>query len=69
MFRTVLFKIVLALHFILWAPVLLIGLVSNWLNRFFVLSCARGVLFWARVVAGIKYEIHYPPMEENRSER
>ena len=37
MFRTIIFKLVLALHFILWA----------------------------RVVAGIKYEIHYPPHEEN----
>ena len=65
MIRTVIFKIVLAIHFILWAPILLIGLISDRINRFFVLTCARGVLFWARIVAGIKYEIHYPPHEEN----
>ena len=65
MFRTIIFKLILALHFILWSPILLIGLISDGLNRFFVLSCARGVLFWARVIAGIKYKIHYPPREEN----
>ena len=65
MFRTIIFKLVLALHFILWAPILLVGLISDRINRFFVLTCASGVLFLARVVAGIKYEIHYPPHEEN----
>ena len=65
MFRTIIFKLVLALHFILWAPILLVGLISDRINRFFVLTCASGVLFWARVVAGIKYEIHYPTHEEN----
>ena len=65
MFRTIIFKILLALYFILWSPVLLIGLISDRLNRFFVLTCARGVLVLARVIAGIKYQIHYPPVEEN----
>lgn len=65
MFRTIMFKIILGLYFIVWAPVLLIGLISYRLNRFLVLTCAGGVLVLARLIAGIKYEIHYPPVEEN----
>ena len=65
MFRTVIFKILLGLYFVLWSPILLIGLISKPLNRFFVLTCASGVLVLARLVAGIKYVIHYPPVEEN----
>ena len=65
MFRTIIFKILLGLYFVLWSPVLLVGLISDKLNRFFVLSCASGVLVLARVIARIKYKIHYPPREEN----
>ena len=65
MFRTIIFKILLALYFILWSPILLVGLISNRVNRFFVLTCASGVLLLARLVAGIKYVIHFPPAEEN----
>ena len=65
MFRTILFKTVLAIYFLLWSPLLLIGLVNKRLNDFFVITDARGVLLLARLIAGIKYEIHYPPLEEN----
>ena len=65
MFRTIIFKILLALYFVLWSPILLVGLVSDRVNRFFVLSCASGVLVLARIIAGIKYVIHYPATEEN----
>lgn len=65
MIRTIAFKVLLALYFILWAPILLVGLVSKRINRFFVLTCASGVLGVARLVGGIKYTIHYPPHEEN----
>lgn len=65
MFRTICFKVVLAIYFILWAPILLIGLISKPLNDFLVLTCAAGVLVLARWIAGIKYVIHYPPQEEN----
>ena len=65
MFRTIMFKLVLALHYIVWAPILFVGLIYKPLNDFLVLTCARGVLVWARLIAGIKYEIHCPPTEEN----
>jgi len=65
MFRTIVFKIILAVYFVLWAPLLLIGLVNRRLNNFFVITDARGVLLLARLIAGIKYKIHYPPVEEN----
>ena len=65
MIRTIAFKVLLALYFILWAPILLVGLVSKRINRFFVLTCASGVLGVAHLVGGIKYTIHYPPHEEN----
>ncbi len=65
MIRTVIFKVLLAIHFILWAPLLLVGLVSKKMTSFFVIIDARGVLLLARMIAGIKYRIFYPPTEEN----
>ena len=65
MFRTILFKITLGLYFVLWSPILLIGLISKSLIRFLIRTCARGVLGIARLVAGIKYTLHFPPNEEN----
>ncbi len=65
MFRTILFKFVLAIYFILWSPILLVGLISKKLNTFLVRTCANGVLVVARIVAGIKYQVHFPPSEEN----
>lgn len=65
MLRTIIFKVVLAIYFVLWAPLLLIGLVSKKLNTRFVLADAAGVLLLARLICGIKYKIFYPPTEEN----
>lgn len=65
MLKTILFKFILAIYYIAWAPLLLIGLVNKKLNDFFVLTDARGVLLLARLIMGIKYQIHYPPTEEN----
>ena len=65
MFRTIVFKIILAIYFVMWTPLLLVGLVSKKLTTRFVLADARGVLFLARVICGIKYKIFYPPTEEN----
>ncbi|HOY47715.1 MAG TPA: 1-acyl-sn-glycerol-3-phosphate acyltransferase [Alphaproteobacteria bacterium] len=65
MIRTMLFKFALAVWFILWSPALLLGLISKKLTRYLVLADAGGVLWLARVIAGIKYNIHYPPREEN----
>ncbi|MBN1325345.1 MAG: 1-acyl-sn-glycerol-3-phosphate acyltransferase [Alphaproteobacteria bacterium] len=60
-----LFKIMLAVWFIAWSPLLLLGLPSRKLTRIFVLADATGVLWLARIIVGIKYKIHYPPREEN----
>lgn len=65
MIRTIIFKVLLAIYFVLWTPLLLIGLVSKRLTRAFIITDARGVLLLARLVAGIKYRIFYPPTEEN----
>ena len=65
MLRTILFKTILFIYWILWSPLLLVGLVSKRLTRFFVLTDARGVLVLARMIMGIKYKMHYPVTEEN----
>ena len=65
MLRTILFKLILAIYYLAWSPLLLIGLVNKRLNDFFVITDARGVLLLARLIMGIKYQIHYPPTEEN----
>lgn len=65
MLKTIIFKIVLGIYFALWAPLLLVGLVSKKLNTRFVLADARGVLTLARIICGIRYTLHYPKTEEN----
>lgn len=65
MIRTVIFKIVLGIYFVLWAPFLVIGLVSKKITTKLVLADAAGVLILARIICRIKYKIHYPPTEEN----
>lgn len=65
MLRTIIFKTLLGIYFVLWSPILLIGLVSKKLNTYLVLKCAAGVLLLAKTIAGIKYTVHYPLLEEN----
>ena len=65
MFRTILFKIALPIYFVLWSPLLLIGLVSRKLSHKFVFADAAGVLVLARLICGIKYNVHYPQTEED----
>ena len=60
MLRTILFKTILFIYWVLWSPLLLVGLVSKRLSRFFVLTDAYGVLVLARWIMGIKYAVHYP---------
>ena len=64
MLRSAIFKTLVFLWFLLWTPLLFIGLISKKLERTFILADARGVLFLARVVAKIKYEIHYPLLDD-----
>ena len=65
MFRTIIFKTTLAIYFVLWTPILLIGLLSRRLAKIIVRAETLGVLFLARKIAGITYQIHYPVTEEN----
>lgn len=60
MLRNYIFKISLFLWFILCTPFLLLGLISLKLERTIILFDARGVLFLARIIGGIKYKIHFP---------
>ena len=66
MFRTIAFKIALGLWFTMWAPALLVALPSAKLSRKFIMWDARGVLWLARVIAGIKYQIHHQPRDPHR---
>ena len=64
MLRSLFFKLILGVWFLLWTPFLVLGLVSSKLERIFILADAWGVLFLLRVIAGIKYEIHYPLIDD-----
>ncbi len=65
MVKTILFKITLGIYFTLWSPILLVGLISKKLTRKLVFADAAGVLLLARIICGIKYNVHYPANEEN----
>lgn len=65
MLKTILFYLCLAIWFLLWTPLLVIGLLSKKLEHFLIVTDAWGVIAIARFIGGIKYEIHYPPVEEN----
>ena len=65
MLRTIIFKFILFIWFVLFTPFLLIGLLSSKLERKFIFLDACGVLFLARTIMGIKYEIHYPSTNED----
>ena len=65
MLKTLLLSIAIFLWCAAWAPLLLIGLISAKLERNFILWDTWGALFLARIIAGIKYEIHYPLLNED----
>jgi len=65
MLKTVIFKIALAIYFVLWAPFLLLSLPFKKLCTKCVLLDAAGVLVLARLICNLKYVIHYPPVEED----
>lgn len=64
MLRSITFKFFLYVWFLMCSPLLLIGLVSSKLERKFIFADAYGVLLLARIIAGIKYQIHYPSTNE-----
>ena len=65
MLRNIIFKTSLYIWFTAWVPLLFIGLISRKLEKKFIFADAQGVLFLARILGGIKYEIHYPMTNEN----
>jgi 1-acyl-sn-glycerol-3-phosphate acyltransferase len=65
MLRTIIFKTVLAIYFVAWSPLLIIGLLSRRLANIIVRAETLGVLYIANKIGGIKYQIHYPITEEN----
>ena len=64
MLRSFICKLTVFMWFILWAPLLFIGLISSKLERKFILIDAWGVLFFARTIAHINYEIHLPLLDD-----
>ena len=65
MIRTIVFKTILLIWFILWAPLMLIVLPSRKLTRWVIFANASGVLWLARIIAGIKYNVHYPAVSQD----
>ena len=57
MLRSIIFKIALGLWFVLWSPALLVALITPGLTRLAMLRSARVILWLARVIAGIRYEV------------
>lgn len=65
MVKTIFLKTIIFIWFMLWAPLLVVGLISSKLERKIIYADACGFLFLCRAIAGIKYEIHYPLKNEN----
>lgn len=65
MLRTIIFKIVLGLYFVIWAPILFVALISKRLTLHVMRIEVLGVVYLARIITHIQYQIHYPPVEEN----
>ena len=65
MLKTIIFKFVLSIYFIIWTPFLGLSLINKKLTRIAMHAETMGVLFLARKITGITYMIHYPPVEEN----
>jgi 1-acyl-sn-glycerol-3-phosphate acyltransferase len=59
MLKTIFFKLLLFIWFALWSPLLLLALPSRKLTRRAVVADALGVLWLARIIAGIRYKIRY----------
>ncbi|MDR0803498.1 MAG: 1-acyl-sn-glycerol-3-phosphate acyltransferase [Rickettsiales bacterium] len=60
----IIFNFILFTWFILWMPLLAVGLVSRRWTRVFIIADAHGVLAICRIVAGIRYKIHGRAMDK-----
>jgi len=65
MIKTILFKISLFIWFTLWTPFMLIALISRNLTRWVIARNSAGVLWLARIITGIKYNVHYPAVSQD----
>ncbi len=63
MLRTVAFKLSMACWYLLWSPILLLILPSKKLTRIVITMEARGVLWLAKNIAKISYNVHFPAVE------
>ena len=65
MLKKIVLYFVLFFWFLIWAPFLFIGLIDVSLERKISVLLAKYTLLVIRLVAGIKYELHYPMTNEN----
>lgn len=65
MIKTILFKIALFTWFTLWVPFMFVALPSRKLTRWAIAKNSAGVLWLARIIAGIKYNVHYPDVSQD----
>lgn len=65
MLKKIVLYFVLFFWFLIWAPFLFIGLIDVSLERKISVLLAKYTLVVIRLVAGIKYELHYPMTNEN----
>jgi len=65
MLKNFIFYFCLLIWFTICSPLIIIGLLSEKLERKFALFIGHGALLIVRLIGGIKYEIHYPLNNEN----
>lgn len=65
MIKTILFKFAMFIWLVIMSPIMVIALVSEKFTLSVVQIATLGVLWLARIIAGIRYEIHYPALSEN----
>jgi len=65
MLKTFILNLAIFLWCFAWTPIIFIGLISAKLERKLILWDTWGALFLARIIAGLKYKIHYPLLNED----
>lgn len=65
MLKKIVLYFVLFFWFLIWTPFLFIGLIDVSLERKISVLLAKYTLVVIRLVAGLKYELHYPMTNEN----
>ena len=57
MIKTIIFKILLGVYFVVWAPVIILSLITPSITRKMVIIEVHGILWMLRTIVGIRYEI------------